>query len=82
MRLVKASGAKGLACCCAKVETCSAQGGRESMETKTADVRKMSVRHEKVQNLMYLVNEQNLMVAHKTQPKGKAMGVDKVCKEA
>lgn len=52
------------------------------METKTADVRKMSVRHEKVQNLMCLVNEQNLMLAHKTQPKGKAMGVDKVCKEA
>lgn len=39
-------------------------------------------KHEKVQMLMHYVNKQNLIEEHKQQSKGKAMGIDKVSKEA
>lgn len=51
------------------------------MEMRTEEIRKQSERHNKVQNLMCLVNEHSLMQAHLKQPRGKAYGVDRVSKD-
>ena len=51
------------------------------MEMTAEELRKLSDRHERVQNLMCLVNEHSLLEAHRKQPRGKALGVDGVSKD-
>lgn len=51
------------------------------MEMKAEELRKLSDKYDRVQNLMCLVNGNSLMEAHLKQPRGKALGVDGVSKE-
>lgn len=51
------------------------------MEMVAEELRKQSVRYERVQNLMCLINANSLYEAHKRQPRGKARGVDGIGKE-
>ena len=50
------------------------------MGTETAGIRYQSEHREKVQNLMYLVNERTLMEEHQKQNRKKATGIDGVDK--
>ncbi len=50
------------------------------MGTETAGIRYQSKHREKVQNLMYLVNERTLMEEHRKQDRKKATGIDGVDK--
>lgn len=50
------------------------------MGTETAGIRYQSEHREKVQNLMYLVNERTLMEEHQKQSRKKATGIDGVNK--
>ena len=50
------------------------------MGTETAGIRYQSIHREKVQNLMYLVNERTLLEEHRKQSRKKATGIDGVNK--
>ena len=50
------------------------------MGTETAGIRYQSTHREKVQNLMYLVNERTLLEEHRKQSRKKATGIDGVNK--
>jgi group II intron reverse transcriptase/maturase len=52
----------------------------QTMGTETAGIRYQSEHREKVQNLMYLVNERTLMEEHQKQNRKKATGIDGVNK--
>lgn len=55
---------------------------RQSMASEIQDIRKLSVYYQKLETLIHLVNYDSLMAEHKRQLKGKAVGIDRVSKEA
>ena len=52
------------------------------MASEIQDIRKLSVYYQKLETLIHLVNYDSLMAEHKRQLKGKAVGIDRVTKEA
>ena len=52
------------------------------MASEIQDIRKLSVYYRKLETLIHLVNYDSLMAEHKRQLKGKAIGIDRVTKEA
>ena len=52
------------------------------MENEKAEIAKLAAKYGRVQSLMQYVNKRTLIQAYSRQPKGKAVGVDGVTKEA
>ena len=52
------------------------------MASEIQDIRKLSVYYRKLETLIHLVNYDSLMAEHNRQLKGKAVGIDRVTKEA
>lgn len=52
------------------------------MGTQRQDIRALSVKHSRLETLINHVNYETLLAEHRRQEKGKAVGVDKVTKEA
>ena len=55
---------------------------RNGMGTQRQDIRALSVKHSRLETLINHVNYETLSAEHRRQEKGKAVGVDKVTKEA
>ena len=52
------------------------------MASEIQDISKLSVYYQKLKTLIHLVNYDSLLAEHKRQLKGKAVGIDKVTKQA
>ena len=78
----KASGAKGVTERRSRRGSISCTGDGALMEQESTGIRWQSENRRKVQNLMYLVNEETLRKEHRKQSGRKATGVDGVTKDA
>lgn len=78
----KSSGAKGVTECRSRRGSIGRTGDEKLMEQESKGIRWQSENRQKVQNLMYLVNETTLRAEHRKQSGQKATGVDGVTKDA
>ena len=53
----------------------------KTMEQARVEIGNQQSKYGKVNSLMQYINEGTLLVQHKIQPSGKAVGIDKVTKE-
>lgn len=79
---MKVSGAKGVTERRSRRGSIGRTGDEKLMEQESKGIRWQSENRRKVQNLMYLVNEETLREEHRKQSGRKATGVDGINKEA